>query len=205
MKIIGLTGGIASGKSTVGRWLRAAGLAVVDADQVARDVVEPGKPALKALVERFGPEVLTHTGELNRTALGTLVFQDSEARAALNSILHPAIAREAAAQLAAVAAQGADWAVYEVPLLFENNLESSLDATVLVAASEEEQVRRVLRRDGLDFAAARARLAAQMPVDEKRRRAQYVIENDADLATLAARASAVFSTVLGRPISLGGP
>jgi dephospho-CoA kinase len=203
MNVIGLTGGIASGKSTVGRWLRAAGLPVVDADQVARDVVEPGKPALAALVERFGAEILTHTGELNRTELGTRVFHDNDMRAVLNSILHPAIAHEAAAQLAAIAATGAEFAVYEVPLLFENNLEKSMSATVLVAASEEEQVKRVLRRDGLDFAAARARLAAQMPVAEKRRRAQHVIENDADLATLAQRASAVFSTVLGRPITLG--
>jgi dephospho-CoA kinase len=203
MNVIGLTGGIASGKSTVGRWLRAAGLRVVDADQVARDVVEPGKPALAALVERFGAEILTPTGELNRAALGTLVFRDDAARAALNAILHPAIALEAHAQLAAIAATGALEAVYEVPLLFENNLERNFFATVLVAVDEDEQIKRVVQRDGLDIAAARARLAAQMPIAEKRRRAQYVIENDADLATLAVRSSAVFSTVLGRSITLG--
>jgi dephospho-CoA kinase len=203
MNVIGLTGGIASGKSTVGRWLRAAGVAVVDADQVARDVVVPGTPALAALVDRFGAAILAPTGELNRGALGAVVFHDDTARAALNGILHPAIAQEAATQLAAVAATGALEAVYEVPLLLENNLEHNFFATVLVAVDEEEQIKRVVQRDGLDVAAARARLAAQMPIAEKRRRAQHVIENDADLATLAQRASAVFSTVLGRPITLG--
>jgi len=203
MKLVGLTGGIASGKSTVGRWLHAAGVPVVDADVLARDAVAPGSIGFNAVVERFGKEVVTHTGELNRPALGDIIFHDDEARLALNAIMHPAVAQLAVERLSAVAATGAEWAIYEVPLLFENNLEKMVDVTVLVAAREEDQIRRVLRRDGLDFAKARARLATQMPLHEKRKRAQVVIENDADLATLAARASSTFSAIFGREIRLG--
>lgn len=203
MKLIGLTGGIASGKSTVGRWLAAAGIPVVDSDQLSRDAVAPGSPGLAAVVERFGRGMLTHTGELNRPALGDLIFHDEEARTALNGIMHPAIAGLARDRLSALAEQGVEWAVYEVPLLFENRLEGMFDVIVLVAAREEDQVRRVLRRDGLDFNKARARLATQMPLAEKRQRATIVIENDSDLATLAQRASSTFSTVLDRQIQLG--
>ena len=203
MKLIGLTGGIASGKSTVGRWLAAAGIPVVDADALARDAVAPGSPALAAVVERFGKDLLLHTGELNRAALGEIVFHDADERTALNAIMHPAIAALAQQRLSGLASSGVPWAVYEVPLLFENNLEGMFDVVVLVAAREEDQVRRVLRRDGLDIAKARARLAAQMPLDDKRRRATVIIENDADLATLATRASSAFSTVLDRQIQLG--
>lgn len=203
MKLVGLTGGIASGKSTVGRWLQTAGIPVVDADVLSRDAVAPGSAGLAAVVARFGKEMLTHTGELNRPALGDIVFHDDEARAAINAILHPAVAALAQERLGALAASGVEWAIYEVPLLFENNLEAMFDVTVLVAAREEDQVRWVLRRDGLDIAKARARLASQMPVAEKRRRAQVVIENDADLPTLATRASSTFSTIFGRQIRLG--
>ncbi len=203
MKIIGLTGGIASGKSTVGRWLQAAGVPVVDADVLARDAVAPGTAGLAAVVARFGKDVLTREGELNRPALGDIIFHDDEARAALNAIVHPAIAQLAGERLGALAARGEPWSVYEAPLLFENNLEGKMDVTVLIAARQEDQVRWVLRRDGLDIAKARARLATQMPLADKRKRAQVVIENDADLPTLAARASSTFSAIFGRDICLG--
>lgn len=195
MRIIGLTGGIASGKSTVGRMLRARGICVVDADELAREAVAPGSPALERIRARFGDAVVARDGTLDRAALGAIVFTDAAARTALNAITHPEVARLAAERFARLAAEGRDLVVYEVPLLFENNLEALMDRTVLVACSAEQQLARVQARDGLDEAAARARIAAQMPLEEKRKRASVVIENDADLATLTDRVDAVWRAI----------
>jgi dephospho-CoA kinase len=186
MRIIGLTGGIASGKSTVGRMLRARGVAVVDADELAREAVAPGTPALTRIVARFGPQVLNADGGLDRKALGAIVFSDDTARRDLNAITHPEIARLAAERFSALADAGREVAVYEVPLLFENHLDGMMDATVLVACSDARQLSRVMARDGLDEAQARARIAAQMPLSEKRARATVVIDNDGDLPALEA-------------------
>jgi dephospho-CoA kinase len=178
MKIVGLTGGIASGKSTVGRLLAARGVPVVDADMLARAAVSPGTPGLAAIQDRFGAQVLLPDGTLDRAALAGVVFADDAARKELNGIVHPAVAALAVDRLQALAQAGHGVAVYEVPLLFENGLEQGMDHTILVACAEEEQVARVQARDGLPAAAARARIAAQMPLSEKRGRASVVIEND---------------------------
>ncbi|MCC7109473.1 MAG: dephospho-CoA kinase [Deltaproteobacteria bacterium] len=205
MKLIGLTGGIASGKSAVARMLRQAGVPVVDADLLAREAVEPGTEALTAIVSRFGPAVLAPDGALDRKALGALVFADEAARRELNAIVHPAVAALAMARLELLRDQGAPVAVYEVPLLFESGLEGMMDATLLVAAPEAAQISRMGSRDGLDEAAARARMAAQLPLAEKRRRATAVIDNDTTLAELAERLGTAWHTVTGQQVRFQAP
>ena len=193
MRIVGLTGGIASGKSTVARMLAAKGVPVVDADAIAREVVEPGRPALAAIAARW-PAVV-RDGRLDRQALGAIVFADPVEREALEAIVHPAIATEVAARMAALARTGTPRAVYEAALLVEAGLDRDLDALVVVALSEEEQVRRLVARDGMPEAEARARVAAQAPLSEKLARADYVIENSGDLDDLRARVDALWSRV----------
>lgn len=200
MRLVGLTGGIASGKSAVAAMLRAQGVAVVDADQLARDAVALGSPGLAAIVARFGPAVLLDDGTLDRKKLGAIVFADGAARAALNGIVHPEVAVLAAARLDALRAAGVETAVYEVPLLFENNLEAMVDTTLLVAAPEATQLMRLMARDHLDEPAARARLAAQLPLDEKRRRARHVLDNTGTLDELARQLRAVWREVTGEDV-----
>lgn len=205
MRLIGLTGGIASGKSAVSRMLQAASVPVVDADVLARDAVAPGSAALRAIAARFGSGMVTPDGRLDRKALGAVVFSDAAARADLNAIVHPAVAALAQERLDALRAQGARMAVYEVPLLFENGLEHAMDATLLVAAPEDLQVRRMATRDALDEDAARARIAAQMPLAEKRRRATAVIENDGTLEDLAHRLRDAWRAVTGDDVTFSPP
>lgn len=193
MKRIGLTGGIASGKSTVARMLAERGVPVIDADRLAREVVEPGTEALAAIAARW-PQVVRE-GRLDRKALGAIVFADPGERRALEAIVHPAIRRESERRMAALEAEGVPLAVYEAALLIENGLDRVLDATVLVAAPEEVQVERLVARDGLDPEAARARIAAQLPLAEKRKRATFVIENDGNLATLRERVDRVWGEI----------
>jgi dephospho-CoA kinase len=197
VKLIGLTGGIASGKSAVARMLRARGVPVIDADQLARDVVAPGTDGLRAIVERFGAGVLLDDGTLDRKKLGAVVFGDDAARRDLNAITHPRVAQLAMEKLEALRASGAPVAVYEVPLLFENNLEGMMDATVLVAARDDVQLARLMARDGIDEAAARARMNAQMPLAEKRKRATFVLENDGTLGDAERQLDEIWSRVAG--------
>lgn len=176
MKLIGLTGGIASGKSTVARVLRGLGATVIDADQLAREIVEPGRPAWHDVQERW-PGVIAPDGTIDRKALGEIVFSDPAARAELNAITHPRIA-EAGAKLADEArARGEAVAYYEAALLVENGLADAFDGLVVVSIPLELQRIRLMTRDGLDAAAADARLAAQLPLEEKVRRATHVVDN----------------------------
>lgn len=198
MRIFGLTGGIASGKSTVAARFRARGLAVLDADQVAREVVLPGSDGLREIVEAFGPEVLLATGALDRKALASRVFANDAARATLNHITHPRVSMRALEHLEALRARGDALACYEVPLLFENHLEDGLRPVVLVAVSRETQVRRVMERDGLSREEAEARLRAQLSLEEKRTRADVTIDNDTTLEALLAAADSALDDVCDR-------
>lgn len=182
--LFGLTGGVASGKSTVGRLLRDIGVYVIDADDLARRAVEPGQPAL-ARIEATFPGVVSD-GVLDRAALGKVVFADAHARALLNAIVHPQVASLLQHELDGLhaSATGLTVACYEVPLLFENALDQWLRPTVLVACDDEVQVARAIARNGWSREHALLRIAAQMPLAEKRKRADYVIENSGDLATL---------------------
>jgi dephospho-CoA kinase len=176
-RILGLTGGIASGKSLVARILRELGVPVVDADELARRVVEPGQPALADLVAEFGPGVLAADGTLDRKALAALVFGDEARRRRLNAITHPRIAALSQQEIARHAAAGAPVVIYEAPLLVENGIHRALDGLIVVSATPEQQLARAQARDGMDVAAARARIASQLPLADKLAAATYVIDN----------------------------
>ncbi len=197
-KIIGLTGGIASGKSVVADALRTRGAAIVDADQVARQVVEPGQPALAELVARFGSQILGSDGRLDRKALAERVFDDPAARADLNRITHPRIAAASQQEIARMVQAGAPVVFYEAALLVENRAHEWLDAVIVVAAPAEVQRERLMLRDGLDEAAANARLAAQLPLEEKLKVATWVIDNSGDRLALAAQVDALWRDMTRR-------
>lgn len=178
VRLIGLTGGIGSGKSTAARFFAEAGAQVVDADQVARRVVEPGRPALEELRQEFGDGVFHADGTLNRAALGARVFHDPAARARLNAIMHPRIEAEAAREAAAARERDPQGlVVYDVPLLFESGQEGRFDLVVTVYVPRDEQRRRLMARDGLSAEDAEARLSSQLDIEEKARRAQVVLDN----------------------------
>ncbi|MEA2646807.1 MAG: dephospho-CoA kinase [Chloroflexota bacterium] len=176
MRIIGLTGGIGSGKSTVSAMLRELGAAVVDADAGARAVVEPGQPGLAEIGEAFGPDVLRPDGSLDREKVAALVFSDPEARARLDAITHPRVREWMAERVQEAVAAGSELVVLDVPLMYESGLEGGVESVIVVWASPETQVSRAVER-GMTEADARARVAAQMPIDEKRARADHVVDN----------------------------
>jgi len=176
MMIFGLTGGIGTGKSTVAQLFRDRGEAVLDADVVAREVVEPGQPALLEIAKRF-PGVVGPLGQLDRAGLATRIFAQPSERAALNAIIHPRIQARVLAETAALRAAGVPRLIYDAPLLIENRLHEAMDGVVLVVAPAAVQLERLRARNGLDEGQARARIAAQMPLDEKRAYATWIIDN----------------------------
>jgi len=193
VKRIGLTGGIASGKSVVAARLAARGVPVIDADRIARDVVEPGRPALAEIAARW-PAVV-RGGALDRKALGAIVFADPGERAALEAILHPRIREELERAFRGLEDEGVPIAVYEAPLLVETGSDAALDALIVVSAPEALQIERVMRRDGLDEAQARARLAAQLSAEARLAKATFVIENSGDLRALERNVDDVWEQV----------
>lgn len=198
MRIVGLTGGIGSGKSTVAHMLAARGASVIDADRLARAAVEKGSKGLAAIVDRFGAEFLTEDGQLDRRKLGRQIFEDAEARAALNGIVHPEVASLMADETEAAIEAGAELVVYDVPLLFENKLEALYRPIIVVSVSPEVQWARIKTRDLLTDEEIRARIAAQLPLDEKARQADHVIDNDGDLAETERQVEALFNALTGR-------
>lgn len=177
VRVVGLTGGIASGKSTVAAMFRDRGVPVVDADKLAREVVAPGSEGLAEIVERFGGEVLDSDGSLDRKKLGAIVFADGDARAALDRITHPRIAMASQRELANHAGDGAALAIYEAALIVENGIHRGMAALVVVAVSIEVQLERLMARDGIDAKAATARIEAQLPLADKVAVADHVIDN----------------------------
>jgi dephospho-CoA kinase len=176
LKLIGLTGGAGSGKSTVGAILGERGAEVLDADDAAHAAYEPGSPGFADVVREFGPEFVSD-GRIDRARLGELVFNDKDARLRLNAIVHPLVREWMAARTAEAAERGAGVVVQEVPLLFENGLERLYSSVVLVYVPESIQLERLVEGRGLTEERARAIIATQMPIEEKRRRAQHVIDN----------------------------
>lgn len=190
---IGLTGNIGSGKSTVARLLRERGIPVLDADAVAREV-SSFPEVLKAVRDSFGPEYVLENG-LNRPKLAELVFNNPEARTRLNGIIHPRVRSEMAHAQAELEAAGARAVVQDIPLLFENKLETLFDATILVDAPLEVRVARVVARDGSSPEAVRARDAAQMSALEKRKRVTVTLENDGDVGWLESQLDAALERI----------
>lgn len=175
--ILGVTGGIATGKSSVTALFAEQGVPIVSADELAREVVSPGSAGLREIVARFGDDLTLDDGTLDRDRLAEIVFADAGAREELNRITHPAIARLAESRLAELAGKGAEIIVYEAPLLFEAGAEERVDKVLVVTAQADEQQRRLMERDGVSAAAAKLRIDAQLPISEKVRRADYVIDN----------------------------
>jgi dephospho-CoA kinase len=175
--ILGVTGGIASGKSTVTKIFRSLGAAVVSADELAREAVRPGGETLRLLVERFGARILLPDGTLDRKTLAARIFADPQQREDLNRITHPAVAALSVERLAQLVARGEPLIVYEAPLLFEAGAERRVDAVLVVRIDPLLQLQRLMERDGIDEKEAGDRVAAQMPQEEKVACADYVIDN----------------------------
>jgi dephospho-CoA kinase len=184
VKLVGLTGGIASGKSTVAKILQSLGAAIVNADDLAREVVEPGREAWQEIVASFGAGVLQSDQNLDRQKLRTLIFNQPEARKRLESIIHPRVRALAEERIRQYAAAGYPVVIYEVPLLFEGNLQEWLRPVILVACDVDTQTVRLQKRDHLTAADAEKHIAAQMSLNDKRRLADYVIENNGSLEDL---------------------
>jgi dephospho-CoA kinase len=181
MRLIGLTGGIATGKSSVDTMLAAHGATVIDADALAREAVLPGESTLERVVQRFGTDVLLRDGTLDRRRLGAIVFADADARRDLERITHPRIIELSQQRIAAGLASDTPLVAVDIPLLYEGERESTFPGVLVVYAPPEVQIQRLRDRNGLDETAARQRLEAQLPIDEKRRRATWVIDNGGDL------------------------
>jgi dephospho-CoA kinase len=181
VKLVGLTGGVGSGKSTVAAILRELGAEVVDADEASHAVYEPGTPGFEAVVRDFGPDYV-RDGRIDRKALGELVFKDADARRRLNAIVHPLVRDWMAERTAEAIERGATVVVQDVPLLFENGLEPLYSSVVLVYVPEATQLERLIHWGrGLTPERARAVIAAQMPIEEKRRRTNHVIDNSGSI------------------------
>lgn len=178
MKVIGLTGGIASGKSTVASYFSAQGIPVLDADQMAREVLKP-----EDVRDLFGPEFLEN-GQINRQKLGELIFADPKERAKLEALTHPLIAQKLEQELQKLEQAGHEWVIYEAALIFEKGIQNRFDATILVTAPESMQLERLLSRGHMNQEEALKRIRTQMPVVEKAKLATYLIDNSGDLQAL---------------------
>lgn len=194
MYLIGLTGGIAAGKSTVAKRWAEHGAIEIDADQVARDVVESGTVGLSSIVEHFGADVLTAKGELDRKELGRLIFSDSSKRELLNSILHPLIRERTKFLISELPNDSI--VVYNVPLLVEASVDHPFDLVVTVEAPEEEQIRRLVQTRGLSETEARNRIAAQAKPVERAARADRILNSNQDINLLMRDADALWREIL---------
>jgi dephospho-CoA kinase len=198
VKLVGLTGGVGSGKSTVADMLRELGAEVVDADEASHAVYEPGTPGFATVVREFGDDFV-RDGRIDRQRLGALVFGDADARHRLNAIVHPLVREWMAAKTAEAALRGATVVVQVVPLLFENGLERLFSTIVLVYVSEEMQVERLVKGRGLTPGRARAMIAAQIPIDEKRRQAHHLIDNSGSIEKTRAQIDQLWAQLIFTP------
>jgi len=197
MLIVGLTGGIATGKTTVARLLQGRGAAIVDADELAREVVEPGQAAHDEVVDRFGKGILLADGRIDRPRLGRIVFDDSGARRDLERITHPRISSLIAERVAQAVSNGAPLVVVDVPLLFEGERQDQFDGVLVAYAPREVQMQRLQERDGFEADEARRRLDAQMPIDDKVAAATWVIDNSGSPESTRDQVSRWWAEVVG--------
>lgn len=191
MKKVGLTGGIGSGKSTVARMLADEGFPVVDADQIAREIMEPGSPVLAQVAEVFGEDLIDDTGALNRAELAKRAFSSTEQTEKLNALTHPAIRAESTRRFDEAEKAGARAVIYDMPLLVDLGLHRDMDMTVVVDVDVDERVRRLVDKRGLTEADARARIAQQVDDDTRRAAADIVVDNNGPLEALAAQVEKV--------------
>lgn len=195
--LVGLTGGIATGKSSVARRLRTLGATVIDADQIAREIVEPGEPVLAAIVEHFGADVLDRDGRLDRAGMRARITADAEARKALEGLTHPAIRTRTVERIAAAVQQGAPAVFVEAALLVETGGHALYPALWVVSCDPATQLERLMARDGMDEASARRLIATQLPLAEKEAHATTVVRNDGSLEALHAQVDAAWAELTG--------
>lgn len=192
-RIIGLTGGIGSGKSTVARRFAELGASVYSADAIARQALEPGEKCYQPVIDAFGESILTQDGRIDRKALANIVFSNERKRTMLNEIIHPYVIDQlfSRAETDLSKSSGAI-AIFDIPLLFESGLDAQMDRTITVSCEESERVRRIVERDQVTSEHALARIRAQMPEEEKRLRADYVLDNNGSLDDLIQQVDALF-------------
>lgn len=199
MVVVGLTGGIATGKSTVAAIFEKAGARLIDADRIARDAVRRGSPAYEDIVAHFGAQVLHPGGEIDRKRLAAVIFGSPAERRALEDIVHPRVRQEVDRRLAQIRRQAPEsLVVLDIPLLFESGMDRGLDATVVVYAPEPVQLERLRARDGLTEAEALARIRAQMPIESKKNLATLVIDNGGPWEHTRAQTLAIYRRLTGR-------
>lgn len=175
--IIGLTGGIASGKSTVASFFKAQNIPVIETDQIAKTVLSPGSDAYDRVVQHFGEAILLSEGIINRKALGERIFKNESERETLNQIVHPEVRTITQSKVDVLKKEDHDLIVIDVPLLFEAGFDQDVDSTLVISVPKEIQIERLMARDGIDKAYALKKINAQIPLKEKRQRADYVIDN----------------------------
>lgn len=180
-QIIGITGGIASGKSTVSLYLQELGFTIVDADRASRAVVEPGEEAYHQVVKAFGEDILLTDGNIDRVKLGSIIFNDQEKRLLLNGIVHPAVRNWMRVKTEAALSSGEETVFMDIPLLFESKLTFMVDKTLLIYVDEQVQLKRLMNRNGLSETEALARINSQMPLADKKALADAVIDNNGDI------------------------
>jgi dephospho-CoA kinase len=200
VRVLGLTGGIGSGKSQVAQMFRDLGAEVIDADQLAREVVEPGQPALQEIASTFGQEVLLPDGRLDRVALARIIFSNPAARGKLNAITHPPIRERMEAEVAARQSRPG-LLILDIPLLYENDRMRAVEKVIVVWVDADTQADRLRRRDRLGPEEARQRIAAQMPLDTKRDRADLVIDNSGALEDTRRQVDAIYREYAGAAAS----
>lgn len=196
--VVGLTGGIACGKSTVANMFADLGVSVIDADDLAREVVEPGTPGLQMIVDEFGKEVLDEAGRLDRKKVGEMVFGDEEARETLNAIMHPLIGAAGAKHIMARQDSAAPYLLYEAALLVETRAYEAFSALIVVSAEESLQRLRLIARDGFSAPEANARIESQLPLERKVAVADYVVTNNGDLDSTKEQVAAIHEQLVAR-------
>ncbi|MFA1711875.1 dephospho-CoA kinase [Peribacillus frigoritolerans] len=192
-QIIGITGGIASGKSTVSLYLQELGFTIVDADLASRAVVEPGEEAYHQVVKAFGEDILLTDGNIDRVKLGSIIFNDQEKRLLLNGIVHPAVRNWMRVKTEAALSSGEETVFMDIPLLFESKLTFMVDKTLLIYVDEQVQLQRLMNRNGLSEKEALARINSQMPLADKKALADAVIDNNGDINETKRQVKAILS------------
>ena len=200
MQVVGLTGGIATGKSTVSAILENAGAVIIDADRIARQVVKKNLPAYRQIVDSFGESVLLPDGEIDRTALGHVIFNDPRKKQLLNTIVHPQVRKETKRQLRRIEKNDPNaLVILDIPLLYETGMHRNLSEVIVVYAPEHAQVKRLMQRDQISEEDALARIRSQMPIEQKKSRATLVIDNSGTVKNTRKQTLKIFQSLMELP------
>ncbi len=198
MLVVGLTGGISSGKSTISSWFLQKGIVVLDADQIVKNLQRPNSPLVLKLAEEFGASIVNENGELVRDVLGKIIFYDQEAKERLNAMIHPLVQAKLEEEIERLKKVGEGLVVLDIPLLFESRFEALVDRTGVVYVSPDVQLQRLMKRDQIDREYALAKMNSQMSLDEKRARADYVLINNGTMGQLREQFDHLFEVLWER-------